>query len=433
MRIPLTSLVLIFYLFSLGCPPQNLRDSKDKFRDYSGNYSLVSPPQSLQEYQWVNFIPFENRVGGEMPPIAVKEINTQVVKMLRGINSSIPSGKILKITGSVISFEREPFKAVVRTELEDDATGASKIISNLLGEGASSEDFRPLGLGITLGLKKLLQENDYILANFTNEEFLKPGRIGLVLKDNHPEIKIETPTAGPLMGALKGGILGMVTGSVGAAALIGGDYKGDANTENSAQKSSDKKASWEGALVLVAVGAIIGGILGIFEGALTAESSEKVEYTKGSLEDSLTNINLGELLQEKILQEGSSKTQYEIVSLSKSDWEIALDSGETISQNQDFAYFLELSSHVLGLNGDWKVDPQFYFYEDVEVRLVRGENRQVYFEEKFSFQTEKNSFEEWAKDEAKLFRESLENGHLELAKKITIHLEKNLSDNRIYP
>ena len=415
MRFIFINILIFLLILTSGCPekpwdPRNFYPPGS----YFGEYILISSKHHLKDYQWIDFIPLTSSIGNQLSPANIQIINNHVVKELIKIDKGKTSGKTLNLTGQIIHFEKQPLKVVVRVDLLDASSGKQVMTANVLGLEGFNGGYSAVGQGIAYGIKKLLNDNQYLPAGAAKEKRAQLWKIGLVFGQATPEIKIETPGSGPWIGAVSGAVEGAKTGSASAVQAL-------LNANLTTSSGNEDFLFLE--LAIISLGTAVGTIAGGVDGAFTAESARTIETAKEEFQQAVRQLRIREDLEHHLLQEVARKTPYEIVYLKTSmDWSVNNDKAFETMDYAEIDALLDIKRHSLGLRGNWSTNNLLYLFEEAEVRFLRAEDQSVVDEETFSFHSEKHTFQEWADNKAELFRKSLDLGHKELAEKIVENL-----------
>jgi hypothetical protein len=227
------------------------------------------------------------------------------------------------------------------------------------------------------------------------------GTIGVAGARHLPQVEVQTPSKGALHGALDGATVGALTPIVVSFQVIPAGC-------NSAYCLFIPAAG----LALAPVGAVVGAV----GGALTADPAEKVAERSAKINDALVQLRVQEKMRDEFLARLSDVKTFPFT--------VVHEAGPaTIGENPDYRRFQssgigsinEIDVTKIKLIGTGKVQPQLHVQLQVQSRLVStADNAEIYCKA-FTCSSKEGTFEIWAAEDAKKFREEIEACYHDLA------------------
>jgi len=227
---------------------------------------------------------------------------------------------------------------------------------------------------------------------------VKLGRIGIVSSRTQPEMNFKKP---------KEKLGGAATGAGRGAAGVGRVMR-DVRGEGAIL-----------ALPLIAVGAIVGGVVGVFEG----ESSKKIEETETILNEALTELRIQEIMRDLIYEKAKKKALYSLI--------VVEDMGPTApDENADYLSLkerkintvLEVTVLRIGLWGEVGVNPPLAFFMTANAKYIRTDDNHELYDRTFRFEGVSRKFVEWGLNGGEALRKEFDWGCHFLARKIAEEL-----------
>ena len=252
------------------------------------------------------------------------------------------------------------------------------------------------------------------------------GSIGLVSAQYSPALEYELPAKGWLGGLGRGAVRGAGTFVVlvPTATLMG--------------IGSGAPAAGAGAIVGAFLGAATGAIVGAgymiggpFYGAFTAESTVDVEAAEKKLKEILNILKIQETMRAHLVDAARSQAGKNIALLEgegpRSDadllnyWPEKNFDQRTIFELRVLRLRLSSKAQVEEFN-PLKINPLLSFGMEVRLRIIHSADREVLFDDTWTWTGIARTFTEWAANNGQPFMEELEQVYDNLAKQIVSDL-----------
>ncbi len=238
------------------------------------------------------------------------------------------------------------------------------------------------------------------------------GTMGVVSARFVPEARLEGPTSGKGVGAAKGAGLG-------AGHTMAGTLEGVVRSGHPYLAAAVLAVG----IALTPIGALVGGIYG----AVTAESLEKVRAAESALSNAFLELGTQESLRDRLLHAAGERGRH-LPSLADSG---PTSSDETVDYRsfaKDVDTILEVSVTRIAFSGSTGINPPLGLTVGARIRLIRtADGIELYalpgrHNYRLEYRSEPRKLNEWAVNDAQLFREELDRAYRSLAEQIVFVL-----------
>jgi hypothetical protein len=185
-------------------------------------------------------------------------------------------------------------------------------------------------------------------------------------------------------------------------------------------------ASGPGVLLLpffAAAGAVIGAVVGGALGTTAAVPKDEAEKIEATIRNHIVEHKIQETFAENVLKTCLILTSYR--------FDFLAGQGSTSSdqkldyiqlKGKGFDTALEISAKKVGFEGGEGKNPSIAFFMIVHTRLVRTSDGKEIHSREFHYKSEEHKFDDWANDNARIFREEFYRCYEDLSKRIAEEL-----------